>query len=221
MSEGTFWGVFLLGFLGIMVILFLAAAVLSVLQYLFGSLGAYTIAKRRGIHHPWLAWVPFGNYWILGCIADQYRYVVKGKTTNRRKILLILGIVSLVAMTITEVGNLIDLLPEFEELLDPDRVSAEVSFTRWNPAIGVLYLFSALASAALAFLRHMSLFDLYRSCDPKKGELYLILGIIVPFLPAFFLFFCREKDLGMPGGSPGPKAPLPPPPRVYRETWDQ
>ncbi len=221
MSEGAFWGVFLLGFLILMVVFFLAIAVLSVLQYLLGSLGAYTIAKRRGIHHPWLAWVPLGNHWILGCMSDQYCYVVKGKTTNRRKILLILGIFYLAAQAVVRIGNLTELLPELEELFHSDDFTVEASFPWWNPAVVGVYLLSALASGAFAILYHMSLFDLYRSCDPKNGELYLILGILFSFLPAFILFSCREKDLGMPGGGPGPQAPLPPPPRIYRETWDQ
>lgn len=34
---------------------------ISLVFYIFESLGLYTIAKRRGIRHPWLSWVPLGN----------------------------------------------------------------------------------------------------------------------------------------------------------------
>jgi hypothetical protein len=31
----------------------------------------YTIAKRRQINHPWMAWVPVVDMYLLGCISDQ------------------------------------------------------------------------------------------------------------------------------------------------------
>ena len=43
------------------------------------SAGLYTLAKHRHLDRPWLAWLPIGNLWILGCLADQYRTVVQGK----------------------------------------------------------------------------------------------------------------------------------------------
>ena len=59
-----------------------------VVMYVFQSIGLYTIAKRRGIANPGLAWVPVAYSWILGSVSDQYQYVVRGKVCNRRKILL-------------------------------------------------------------------------------------------------------------------------------------
>ena len=46
-------------------------------QYVFQSLSLYAIARRRGIAHPGLAWVPVAYSWILGSISDQYQYVVR------------------------------------------------------------------------------------------------------------------------------------------------
>ena len=71
--------------------LFVALAVATA-QYVFGALGLYRIAKRRGIHNPWLAWVPVANVWLLGSVSDHYQYIVKRKVTKRRKVLLILEI---------------------------------------------------------------------------------------------------------------------------------
>ena len=49
------------------------ASIIQIAVYVFTSLALYTIAKRRGINHPWLSWIPVANVWILGSIADQYR----------------------------------------------------------------------------------------------------------------------------------------------------
>ena len=53
-----------------------------VVMYVFQSIGLYTIAKRRGIANPGLAWVPVAYSWILGSVSDQYQYVVRGKVCN-------------------------------------------------------------------------------------------------------------------------------------------
>lgn len=39
----------------------LVTLALSLVIYIFESLGFYTMAKRRGIHYPGLAWVPIGG----------------------------------------------------------------------------------------------------------------------------------------------------------------
>jgi len=86
-GAGAF-GVFIIVYL----LLMLFAGALSMVVYVLHSLSLYTIAGRRGIRHGWLAWIPMGNLWILGSIADQYQYVAKGKVKNRRKLLLGLSI---------------------------------------------------------------------------------------------------------------------------------
>ena len=71
---------------------------LSIVSYVLLAWGMYTIAKRRGIHKHWLAWVPVANIWILGCISDQYRQVARGQVKSKRKALLTLTIIMYTAM---------------------------------------------------------------------------------------------------------------------------
>ena len=67
---------------------------IQVAVYVFSALALYTIAKRRGLSNPWLSWIPVANVWILGSIADQYRYVARGEVRSKRKVLLTLKIIS-------------------------------------------------------------------------------------------------------------------------------
>ena len=73
---------------------------LSVATYVLTALGLYTIAQRRGINKPWLAWIPVVNVWTLGCISDQYRYVVKGEKKSKRKVLIGLNIAQAVCVLV-------------------------------------------------------------------------------------------------------------------------
>jgi len=84
-----------LGIIAIVLVSYLLTFVLTIVMYILQSLGIYTIAQRRGIRNPWMAWLPVTNMWILGSIADQYRYVACGQIRNRRKVLLGMSIAML------------------------------------------------------------------------------------------------------------------------------
>ena len=71
-------------------------SLVSIAMYVLTALGLYTMAKRRGINKAWLAWIPVVNCWLIGCISDQYRYVVKGQVKSKRRSLLILTIIQMI-----------------------------------------------------------------------------------------------------------------------------
>lgn len=70
------------------------STIFSIAVYVLTALALYTIAKRRGLNKPWLAWIPVVSCWILGSLSDQYRYVVKGENKTKRKSLLTLSILT-------------------------------------------------------------------------------------------------------------------------------
>ena len=181
---------------GIFVIFYLFLLAFSVACYVIQSIGLYSIAKRRGIHKPWLAWVPVGNVWILGSISDQYQYVVKGQVRNRRKVLL--GItLGLLALVIGWVAA---------------QVAAVVGSTAGSGffVVGVLWMVALLIFWILAIVaavyQYICYYDLFRSCQKDNAVLYLVLSIFVSIALPVIVFLCRNKDEGMP---PRRKAPEP------------
>ena len=76
---------------------------LGIGAYVLTSLALYTVAQRRGIRKPWLAWVPVLNCWILGSLSDQYRYVVLEQNKSKRKVLLVLNLVKAVLILVVTV----------------------------------------------------------------------------------------------------------------------
>ena len=168
----------------ILVLLMLA---LSIVSYVLGSTGMYRIAKRRGIHHAWLAWVPVGNSWLLGSISDHFQYVVKKKNTGRRKVLLILQLATVVlsggygaaiaAATIAE-GD-----------------AGSIGAVALSVIIYLIMLGAAIATMVFAYI---SYYDLFSSCRPGSAVLFLVLGIFFGFTLPFFVFACSGTDMGMP-----------------------
>ena len=163
------------------------ALLVSVIFWIISSLSLQSIARRRGIRNAWLAWVPIGNQWILGSIADQYQHLIQGKITSRRKILLWLSVVYFV---VAVVGGVIS------------GVTGALARTEEQVMVfSVVNLVSSLGGMVLGItvmvFFQMCNYDLYRSCNPKNATVFLVLGIIIPVCEPFFYLACRNKDLGM------------------------
>lgn len=162
----------------------------GIAAYLLTAIAIYAISRRRGLRKPWLAWIPVVNCWLLGSISDQYQYVVKGENKSKRKWLIALNILKavlwllLLVLVIFAVGTLI--VNETAEML--------------GFLVAMLGLVLPFVAVIIAFcvIRYMALYDVYRSLDPANAVLYLVLSILFSPTEPFFLFFNREKDLGMP-----------------------
>lgn len=184
---------------------------LSIVTYVFQSIGMYTIANRRGIRHPWLAWLPIGNMWILGSIADQYQYVAKGNVRNRRKVLTGLDIAMialLIVWSIVFFGMFINIIinaPQLETMPDAEVLSLFLS--PLLSVLGLTLVMWVVAVIAMVF-QYICLHNLYASCDPENRTVYTVLSILFAVVMPFLIFACRKKDLGMPPRRE--PAPLPP-----------
>lgn len=182
----------MLGVILFYVIYLLIAGGFAIATYVLRSLGVYTIAKRRGLKHAWFAWVPVVDHYLLGCISDQYQYVVKGKNKNKRKILLVLDIGYVVMLTA--------ILASFIGILFNSVVGYISESRMMSQMFGMLGLYVPLLGVGIAMtvFRYMALHDLYVSVDPRNSTMYTVLSIIFRVTEPFFLFFNRNKDEGMP-----------------------
>ena len=191
----------------------LVTMAISVGSYVLQSLGFYTIAKRRGIKNPWLSWLPVGNLWILGCISDQYQYVAKGKVKNKRKTLLILNILMYVAALAMLIIAVVMIGMGISESLQPNEALTDIgSKVSILIALPIAWIAVAGSAVAITVITYIALYDLYHSCDPANGVLYLLLSIFVSFTMPIFVFLCRNKELGMPPRKQEPTAFTPPEP---------
>ena len=55
---------------GILVVCLIALGVIVTI-YVLGALGAYRLAKRRGMQSTWLAWLPVGISYVYGALSDD------------------------------------------------------------------------------------------------------------------------------------------------------
>ena len=213
------------------------AYLFALVGYVLLALGMYTIAKRRGIANAWLAWIPFGQSWILGCISDQYHYVTAGREKSKRKLLLWLEL-GTTALGVVACVMLVSLLWNNVWSIAADQtLTAQILTERLDAArvqiLGVLVLSVLMMglAIALAVMKYVALYDLFRSCDPAKATLYTVLTVLLGALVmGILVLVCRDKDLGMPPrrGQPALQQPifeLPPqswqPPQYPEEPWEK
>lgn len=189
---------------------------LSAAIYVLSALALYTIAKRRGINKPWLAWIPVVNVWLIGSISDQYRYVVKGEIRSKRKTLLILNILNMVMYVLMFVFLILMIVGLVRsEMYNYSEDAALMEIMR--SAIGTVCVSVIVMGISIAtmIVRYIAMYDIYVSMDPSNSVLYLVMSILFSVTEPFFLFFNRDKDLGMP---PRKEAPVYMPPV---EHWQQ
>lgn len=193
---------------GVYLVYCLFAFGLSIAAYVLSSLGVYTIAKRRNINHPWMAWVPVANGWVVGSLSDQYRYVKQGKVKNKRKWLPILECLMLVLVLVTIVLMVVNILEleSFVAMSDEAYMAAAISLV---VKFLLLWLGIMALSIARAVIHYMAMYDVYTSLNPAYNVVFLLVSIFVNVTEPFFVFFNRNKDLGMP-----PRNDAPP---VYEE----
>ena len=173
--------------LGVMLVFLGIVLVCCLVGWILSSVGLHKVAKRRGIAHAWVAWLPIGREWVLGSVSDQYQHLVQGKITARRGILLILEVASIV------VGIVYVVTTAMAEIM----AVADGSVGGVLLAVGIPYLlFLGVAVTNMVFYQICN-FDLYRSCKPESAVVFLVLGIVLPVCQPFFYFACRKKDLGM------------------------
>ena len=195
--------------------------VISLVTYILTALAIYTIAKRRGLNKPWLAWIPVVDVWLLGSLSDQSQYVVRGRNRSKRKSLLTLSILSFVlgiALTVLATVLFGQLVFAAMQGVSEDYLLEMIM----GPLMGLLGLCLPLAGVGIAYaiLYYMALYDLYKSLDPSNCVLYLVLSILIGITRPFFLFFNRNKDQGMPPRRQQPSAAPPQFAPSRQEPWE-
>lgn len=183
--------------LGLLVVI-AATLTLMVLK----RVGLYSIAKRRGLKHTWLAWLPVTDRYVLGWISDQYQSVTAGKKTRRRKVLLAFGCavpvivavlgVSLVILFILGVLSLFT----FGLIWWADQEFSDVAMVLLV-VVGIGMFAVWIVSVCDSIWQYVSLYDLYRSCKPQDSTAYTVLSVLLPVTASIFVFLCRKQDDGI------------------------
>lgn len=186
--------------LAIVALVWIVAFAWLVLNYVLTSLSVYTIAKRRGIRAPGLAWVPVVSVWTLGSICDQYDGT-RGIQRKWRTVLLTLTLIGAAGVLIAYIvmlAQLVGLAFTRQNYVYAYNYSIPAELTGSLIGSIVLLAVGALAAAAAGVCEVVCRFKFFESCRPKDALKFLLLSLLVPFAQPFCFMSCRNYDLGMP-----------------------
>ena len=68
--------------LSVLTAVWVVAALVGIVCYVFHALALMRLAQRRGIAHAWLAWIPVADSYLFGKVAE-----VCAKTTGEKKVM--------------------------------------------------------------------------------------------------------------------------------------
>lgn len=186
----------------LIVLTVVAAGFLTVSQIL-PRVGLYTIAKRRRIRCPWVAWLPLGNQDMLGKISDQYQEKVRGRRTHRCWTVPLLGCLSWIGQLVTTFLILLMLLyvliMVFAAVFSLGLIFLNNSLEDLfgdlrEPFVAMCII--GIVSACGMIMRYMALYDLYRSTTVYTTK-FLVLSILIPATEPVFIFLCKDPEPGV------------------------
>lgn len=160
--------------IGLIVLVF--AFVIGIAVYIFHSIGLYRLAKNQGIENAWLAWIPIGNYYIIGTVAKKSNYI-KTKIPRLDMILPICGAVYVALSFVPSIINIFaSLAGSYASILSMGISSLVISL------LGLCF------TAFLVFVYY----HIYKLYDPNNAVLFTVLSV---FGFAFiFIFIIRNKQ---------------------------
>lgn len=158
--------------------LLLVAVMIFWLAFMIGGIilqgiGLYKMAKNAGIPNPWLAFIPGGNGYILGLLAERALYVHSGQQRQRPLAKLNLWLF---------LGTLLSLCLAFFLII------AEVA-----AGLAVLLLLLAMvASVGYGVAYFYSLYYVYKDYAPGNEVLLLVLSILLSVSVFIILIIYRN-----------------------------
>ncbi len=172
----------------------------AIFSYVLTSLSLHTLSRRRGIANPWLAWIPYGSYWIMGALAKDYD---KKNGMNRKwdKILLTLSLIAAISFVIIYIVLLIFMFVNIATLeAAGDNVTSEMA-TEFIVPLVIIYavlVIVMMLMMALQALVYICTYKIFESTVPEKSLKYFLLYMLVPFAGPICLFRCRNCGYEMP-----------------------
>ena len=168
----------------------------QLILFILMACGMQGMANRRGLTGAWLSWLPVGRLWVLGSLSDHYQRAAKGRAKRKRRALLSIVFAGILAAVLLTILLYTFLFLSYQ--VGKGRYVDDASMAVLGVAIALLSGLLGVLILSHWILRQMALFDVYRASRPRQAVLFLILGLLFPFLPAFFVIACRNRDLGLP-----------------------
>lgn len=171
-------------------VVYLALCAVCLVNYVLTSLSTMQLADVLGVKNAWLAWIPIGNFYVMGATADQLE-AKRGVSHKWGKLLLILGliVVALFFLMFVALFALIAYIGVAEATGEFYNEGILIA-----PAIFVYlgYIVVMIVVMALSYLTAVCIYKIFEEIVPQKSIKYFLLFVLVPFGNVFCFFRCKK-----------------------------
>ncbi len=165
-----------------------------IFRFVMQAIALQTIAKRRGIAHPWLAWVPYGVNWILGAIASEYD-LKNGIKRRWDKVLLTVSVIIAAFEVLSYVAMFIGII---WTAMNMSGYMSEEDVLLFTMFMYIALIPTMLLVSVYSTLVTICIFKIFESTVPEKALIYFLIYLLVPFAAPICLFACRNKGYSLP-----------------------
>lgn len=191
----------LLGAAVVVLVVCLITLGICVTIYVLGALGAYKLAKRRGMTNAWLSWLPVGQEYILGKMANNIS--MEEPPYQKRGWWIAYPILS-GAMLLSALVNSVIMLSSLPDYIvrvtnaamygsEQAVIDAALSFVSGSGGLLVIGLLVNLLSIAAAIIGSILLYRVYKRYWPNAAMAFAVCGGIFG-LHWLFLFIIRNRQ---------------------------
>ena len=184
------------GLLIVMIIALVVTVGVSAAVYIIGALGVYTLAKRRNMDKPWLAWLPVGQEYLLGKMSDDIS--MEEPPFKNYKWMLWYPIVAgaYLLVQFIDLGVQLTALPgimEYAMLTMNPEGALNLLATSGGVLAMVTSTLATFVSIGLSVIGGILLYRVYKRYSPRAAIAFAICGSIFG-LHWLFLFIIRKKQ---------------------------
>lgn len=170
----------------VVLVYFLFAFGVLAVMFVLQGLGLWRMAKNAGISHAWVAFLPLGNGYILGLLADRSRYTYTGKAPR-------LGLAFW--LPIAQALAVVSMMGVFGLALGRYPFNFMVVLF-----VGTFFLGSALSVGLNLFC----VYYIFKDYAPENAVLYTIVGILFNIYWVFLLVEMNTVPVSVAGPGPFP-----------------
>ncbi len=168
--------------------------IVSIVAYIFVSLGIKSLAKNKGLDKLWLAWIPFFQYILLGKVVGTC-FLFRKKVNNIGVLVTVSSLLTSVLLFLCDLGYYASII---SDALGLSITYATPFITNWMNGDGILFVIALYTYYAISFVNTVLLVTLafftFRKYTPENAFIFVIISVLTDFvLFGVFLFIIRNK----------------------------
>lgn len=170
---------------------------ISVAIYIIGALGVQTLAKRRGMDKTWLAWLPVGQEYLLGKMADDIN--LEEPPFKRHNWMIWYPVVAgaYLLFQFIDLGVQLSSLPgALEYAILTNRPEAVLELMNAGSVLsGITTGLASLVSLALTVVGALLMYRIYKRYNPAAAIAFTICGALFGLHWLFIFLICKKAPL--------------------------